>query len=95
MEKADFEPLIGRIFEIKLDGKTVGHCRLEAIFDYNASGLPNTRTEPFGLDFFSENQEPLPQNVVTARCEGIDEFQLNLIPASRDEKGIVYHSVFN
>ena len=95
MEKADFEPLLGRTFEIKLDGEVLGTCRLEKIVDYKPSGLPNARKQPFGLDFSTEDQKPYPQYMVDARCEGIDEFKIGLIPAWQDEKGLVYHATFN
>lgn len=101
-----FVPLIGDLFRIEADGKTI-ELRLEEVTPLppfrrqNAAGAttPATdivvRTEPFSLRFKGALDYPLPQRTYRMMQGAVAvPLDIFIVPIAREHDGFVYQAVF-
>ncbi|HEY6768252.1 MAG TPA: hypothetical protein VI386_26145 [Candidatus Sulfotelmatobacter sp.] len=60
-----------------------------------ANGYCTPRQEQFSLRFRGDRNQIFPQRIYPMKHDAMGEFDLFLVPVSRDETGTFYEAVFN
>jgi hypothetical protein len=89
----EFEPLVGRIFEVRTGEKKVELVLLEAIPIGSPSALPQSS---FSLLFRGPLDSFLDQRTYTLEEASLGALEVFLVPVGEEERGwFLYEAVFN
>jgi hypothetical protein len=89
-----FSPHVNSTFGVAAPDATAELTLTEAN-SLPARGLPARSRDPFELMFRSATQDVLPQRIYPFRHPVMGDFEMFIVPVSRDAGGVTYQAVFS
>lgn len=94
LTEKEFSQHVGSEFALNINEQNI-RLKLAEVKGYLAQGNEQTGMERFSVFFEGPGDILLPQATYPIRHEQMGEFELFLVPISRDETGFRYEAVFN
>jgi hypothetical protein len=91
LEQEDFSKNLNSTFKIRITESETVECQLTEVSEL----MLTSRQERFSVVFRTSNEFFLGQGMRLFEHEAMGQFELFLVPISRDESGTCYEAVFN
>jgi hypothetical protein len=88
-----FQPKLGELFHVVVGGHRLP-TKLTDVRQWGDESAAERARVPFSLIFHTVPQAVLPQGTYPVESDGMEPFELFLVPLSPDERGMRYQAVF-
>jgi hypothetical protein len=88
-----FQPKLGDLFHVVVGGQRLP-MKLTEVRPWGRGSTEGQTRAPFVLVFHTVPQGVLPQGTYTVEIDGMEPFEMFLVPLSPDERGMRYQAVF-
>jgi hypothetical protein len=95
LTEKEFSKHVNTKFRATADGGTEADLQLVEVKGYASKHEEQQGMERFSVYFEGPLEPHLPQKIYTLQHDQMGDFEIFLVPLSRDERGFRYEAVFN
>ena len=93
--QAEFEANLNTAFLLQIDSRSPIELKLIAVQPHQSDVHPRSDMERFSVFFVGPEDFLLPQNIYSVKHDTMGEFDLFIVPISRQSDGYHYEAIYN